>query len=1037
MLIWLLVGLVLALVLILARLSAGPIQLDWLAPRIEQALSLEGETVAATLGRAELRFDQTERALKLVGVDVRYRSLDEGHPSPSPFLVFPEVEVKPSVEAFLKTGVITASEIIAKAPSLIVTRDKDGVISLFSEIAQGNRQDVDFGAFLSRFALSGEENLPLASLKKLQISGGRIAYYDQARASALTAEDADLVMTRQDQGVDAWLRGHVMQPTAGLASFQLTGRIDPKGDRITFEADVADLMPAELPALWPLHGVPVPTELAGLRLPVRASIAGDIGLDGSFSPMTIDIKGSAGVVDLPAHLAVPLEVDGFELEGEVADDLGALEITDARIESRGAEIGGSGTIVWRRDERALALDLSARRVSARNLPAFWPPRLGAKARTWVLANVGEGLISEGMARLDIQPDDWGPAPIRADAVTGTFAFETLSVRYLKEMPPLRQAHGTATFDAKNLDFDVGGGNSAGLNLTAGRVTLSGLGKPKLPPTQLAVHAEAEGSMEQALALLDHPPFEVAKKLKITPAAIDGRTSISLDVDMPIFQGVKAKDATVRAEAEMNGVALDRLPKLGDNVRLDEGAFRLLLEDDTVSLDGTAEVNGLPIAISLSDPLTDETSKRRIYLAGDISLEQLERQGLAVDGLDGAFGFKATVTETGSRFWVDLDADLEKLAISPPRLEWEKTVGQPGKLRASIAVPIEGAIEVKQFDIDTGGLEASGSFALSSSNKQVTSLKLDGFRLGDTDGAARISPDGEGGYNLAIDADRLDLDALFGADGKINQAFENFHVDMRAGWLRTRGIELTDVLATAAHTSEGWRLASVDGVLASGGKLALELLPDESGDLRLEVRSERAGALITALDLGQKIDDGNMLLTATIKSQDPASAQGRFEIRSFVLKDAPLLARMLTLASLTGIGNLLGGEGIQVDHLILPFDLDDRTLTFTDGLMRGSQLGLTVKGDVELKDKTVDLEGTIIPVYSLNRLIGQLPVVGSILKGESGRGAFAATFALTGPHEQPQIYVNPLSIVTPGFIRDLVSGLINGTLEPPEARETDD
>jgi hypothetical protein len=147
--------------------------------------------------------------------------------------------------------------------------------------------------------------------------------------------------------------------------------------------------------------------------------------------------------------------------------------------------------------------------------------------------------------------------------------------------------------------------------------------------------------------------------------------------------------------------------------------------------------------------------------------------------------------------------------------------------------------------------------------------------------------------------------------------------------------------------------------------------------------------------------------------------------------------MLTLASLTGIGNLLGGEGIQMDHLILPFGLDDRKLTITDGLMRGSQLGLTAKGVVAMDDETFDLAGTIIPVYSLNRLIGQVPIIGRILTGTDGRGAFAATYSIKGPHANPTVYVNPLSILTPGLVRDLIGGLINGTLEPPEVRETDD
>jgi uncharacterized protein YhdP len=146
--------------------------------------------------------------------------------------------------------------------------------------------------------------------------------------------------------------------------------------------------------------------------------------------------------------------------------------------------------------------------------------------------------------------------------------------------------------------------------------------------------------------------------------------------------------------------------------------------------------------------------------------------------------------------------------------------------------------------------------------------------------------------------------------------------------------------------------------------------------------------------------------------------------------------LLTVASLTGIGNLLEGEGILVDQLILPFAINDQKLTITDGLLRGSQLGLTVKGAIDLEEDTLDLAGTIIPVYTLNRLIGQVPIIGQILTGSEGRGAFAATYQIKGPRSRPKVYVNPLSILTPGLVRDLFNGVSGLKVDDPNGRETE-
>ena len=106
-------------------------------------------------------------------------------------------------------------------------------------------------------------------------------------------------------------------------------------------------------------------------------------------------------------------------------------------------------------------------------------------------------------------------------------------------------------------------------------------------------------------------------------------------------------------------------------------------------------------------------------------------------------------------------------------------------------------------------------------------------------------------------------------------------------------------------------------------------------------------------------------------------------------------------------------------------------------MSGSQLGLTAKGNVDLARDRFDLQGTVVPVYGLNRIIGKIPLVGPFLSGSEGEGAFAATYSLTGPLSEPQIRVNPLAVLAPGFIRELFSGISEGSLEPPEVPNPSD
>jgi hypothetical protein len=1033
---WLVLGLVFLLVLLALRLNAGPIELAWLKPRIEQALTPENELLSVTTDRIELRLDKERRTLELVGINLRYGRNDEGRPSGT-MLAFPEVDLALSIEALLKYGLIAASRVHAEAPSLVVERNEDGVIDLHLDIeGDDDIQGVDMGALVKRFVEPPEPDARIAFLKTLEISGGEVTYHDRMRGRTITTRNADLRLNRKESAVDGWLSADVSQPSAAPASVQLSAMITPASDRMPFNIDVAGLMPADLPELWPFETPALPDELSGVRLPVKASIEGAIEPDGGLSALAIELLAEDGVIDLPGHLAEPLQIDMIGLKGGLDADFEGAEIEHALVVSRGARLGASGRLVWADKKPMASLDLKASHVRAEDLPAFWPPRLGDDAREWVVGNITTGSLTHAEAKLDLEPDDFGPEPLRDEAVQGSFAFESLSVRYLDEMPSVENASGQARFDADRMEFDVEGGVNGGVDLTGGTVTITGMGKPGKLATQLLVIADAEASMDEMLALLDHPPLDVAKDIQIAPSATSGRVAAKIEVRLPLHDDVTEDEAIVLAEAELSDLAIERLPKLPDDIGLDQGRFDLTLDEDQVRLSGGASISNIPLQIDVIEPLDDETSTRRIILNGRLSREQLDAKGLPVDELDGAFDFKATVTETGRQFWADLEADLTLLAVAPKDFAWSKERGEEGLLRASVAMPADGPVEVKHFELLAGDLKSSGSLLLSDGG--VQSMVVDDFRLADSKAVIRYARDEGGGYDIVIEAERLDLDALLGEERDKEAMSEQFDAILRADQLRLRGVELSDVQADASHTTGGWRSASAIGTLPEGGKVVLELAAEgDNGDRRLELRSDNAGALIEALDLGQRVERGSLSLSARLESQDPMLADGRFEISDFVLKDAPLLARLLTLASLNGIGNLLGGTGIQMDHLLLPFTYEDQKLTLTDGLLRGSELGLTIKGDVALDQERVDLEGTIIPIYTLNRLLGQVPVLGRILTGADGRGAFAATFRIEGPQDNPTVFVNPLAILTPGLIRDFFGGLVNGTLEAPEVRETDD
>lgn len=312
------------------------------------------------------------------------------------------------------------------------------------------------------------------------------------------------------------------------------------------------------------------------------------------------------------------------------------------------------------------------------------------------------------------------------------------------------------------------------------------------------------------------------------------------------------------------------------------------------------------------------------------------------------------------------------------------------------------------------------------------VRLGHFRLRDSEAAITFQPDEAVGYDVQVDAETLDLSPWLGHERAAgDEPGPPFRLGLRAERLIVDDRFLTDVDADLARGPDGWRSAGLTAKLAGGGQAELTLIPD--GDRRkLHLTTTDAGDLLRSLDQTSRIEGGDLLVEGTVLRQRPRwAAEGVVELTDFDVLDAPVLARLLTVASLTGITNLLAGEGLHVDHFKLPFTLDGGQLTIGKGLMYGSQLGLTFQGRVDLDDETLDMQGTVVPAYGVNWAIGQIPLIGPLLKGSEGEGAFAASYTLSGPVSEPSIKVNPLTALAPGFIRELFSGLTSGTLEPPD------
>ena len=146
-----------------------------------------------------------------------------------------------------------------------------------------------------------------------------------------------------------------------------------------------------------------------------------------------------------------------------------------------------------------------------------------------------------------------------------------------------------------------------------------------------------------------------------------------------------------------------------------------------------------------------------------------------------------------------------------------------------------------------------------------------------------------------------------------------------------------------------------------------------------------------------------------------TSKSTLKIYDFKLKELPTLTKILTLASLQGIADILSGEGIRFDEFEMNFENKGKLMTIEEIYALGPAISILMSGYIE-KDKLISLRGTLVPATTINKAIGSIPVLGKILVGtKTGEGVFGVSFKIKGPPKNLQTTVNPIKTLTPRFI----------------------
>ena len=176
--------------------------------------------------------------------------------------------------------------------------------------------------------------------------------------------------------------------------------------------------------------------------------------------------------------------------------------------------------------------------------------------------------------------------------------------------------------------------------------------------------------------------------------------------------------------------------------------------------------------------------------------------------------------------------------------------------------------------------------------------------------------------------------------------------------------------------------------------------------------DKAGAIVNRYKFIKGFEEGSLDFYSTKKGQESVST---LKIYDFKLKELPALTKLLTLASLQGIADLLSGEGIRFNEFEMNFSNKANLMKIDEIYAIGPAISILMNGYTE-KEKLISLRGTLVPATTLNKVIGSIPFLGNILVGKkTGEGVFGVSFKIKGSPNNLETTVNPIKTLTPRFI----------------------
>lgn len=726
-----------------------------------------------------------------------------------------------------------------------------------------------------------------------------------------------------------------------------------------------------------------------------------------------ELSNFEGILKKNSFFAHDLKPDKALIKGYCHNNCSEIEFEQIKIMADPLNFEGQFNVRAINGHPTLAGKFIIKELPVNEVQNYWPTPITPRTRDWIFTHISDGMLKSATGIINLNLDNIKQKKrLQKDDVNITLKLTESSIFYMNGAPKIKNVDATLTITGEDISFLIK--KAKVLESSISNVTgyIPNLGTRK---SRVDVNCHLSGSIQDLIDLsFAHADIKNNEFLNFKGSAnTDVKVSVPLNDEDITLDNLNLEVHSTISDVEARNVYKD--------FNIYGGSFKAEYKNKVGIITGTTFLNDkVPLTVQLTQNFS--SFERLTKINAKMNWDDLPLIGINKPSYFNNF-FNAEIEIKTTK---NLEKKSINLDITPSTL-WVSYLGLGKKIGDSGTIKLELTDEKKQnlatnYKIKIGTFESIGTGHITNDFAEIINITSPSTKLNRSNFAFTYKKAKDTSI-INITGESLDLSELSYKNlslKKSNQRQEGPITENNLSiFTKLKKIHLKNNIVLTNPSLE----VTCNKIRCE--KIKLKGMADNKTEVKLDynypvfsIASNDAGTTLRSLDITDKIQGGTLNFHGKYINN---KLKGELTIEEYQAKKFPVLAKVLSLASITvasfeGAANILGNQGIKFEKLSCPFTYHDGITTLEDCKSIGKTLAITASGELNFDKNAIKVSGTVIPENILNKAINNIPIIGNFFG--SNNAFIGVNYNIEGQIDDPKVYTNPLSMLTPGFLRQI-------------------